>query len=332
MSYETLWTELEEAQGDGAGHVIRRIHPQSEVDLFLAVAKPTNRRMLTLGVAGVAVEELEELPTGRGVETRVHHVPERDRAQLELILMDPSCSDIFEALVQDIAGAVAPSGNDGAAVSAWVARLRRWQRLLASLSPEGLSGERQRGLYAELFLLQHHLLPFLGPGSSVPAWTGPDAASHDFEFSPAALEVKSTAGKQHQVLRMASERQLDDTGVEALFLFHLSLDVRQGEGETLVEAVAAVRSQLAGTPVATTFDERLLATGYAGAHERRYRHTAYTVREQNFFHVGEEFPRLTEADLPPGVGDVRYSVAVSECKHWIVGVEEVLATLSGGRP
>lgn len=332
MIQDSLWTEIEAAHGEGAGSVVRRIHPESDVDLFLAVTKPANRRMLMLSVAAEAAEELEDLPAGRGVETRLHHDPQQERAQLELVLMDGSCTDIFAALVEDLAGAVAPTGDDRAAVSAWTGRLRRWQRLLAQLSTEGLSGERQRGLYAELWLLRHHLLESVGSEESVRGWTGPEAASHDFELAHAAVEVKSTAGKQHQVLRMASERQLDDTGVAALYLFHLSLDARQGEGETLVEAVTAVRGELAATPVATLFEERLLATGYAAAHEPRYRRTAYTVRERNFFHIQEEFPRITEADLPPGVGDVRYSVAVAEAKHWVVGVETVLESLSGQAP
>jgi len=329
VSYETLWAELETAGGDGAGHLVRRIHPESVTNLFLAVAKPDNRRKLQLNVDAAAADALHDVPTGRGIETRLHDIQDGARTQVELVLMDPSSADIFGALVEDVAGAVAPSEDDRAAVSAWVARLRRWQRLLATLSPDGLSAERQRGLYAELWLLRHRFVAQLGAEATVNAWTGPDAASHDFEFSRGAVEVKSTAGKRHQVLRMASERQLDDTGVDALFLFHLSLDVRQGEGETLVQAVGAARSQLEGTPAAATLEERLLAAGYSGAHEPRYRRTAYTPREQSFFHVTDDFPRLTEADLPPGVGDVRYSVAVSEAAHWTVPAETVMATLSG---
>jgi len=329
MSYQSLWNDLEADGESGAGHVVRRIHPESKVDLFLAVAKPSNRRMLTLSVDADIADALDELPAGHGIATRAHQVGDLQRAQLELVLMDPSCGDIFSALVEDVAGAVAPAADDRAAVSMWIARLRRWQRLLASLSPEGLSGERQRGLYAELWVLRHHLIEAVGPEASVRAWTGPDAASHDFELAHGALEAKATAGKQHQVLRIASERQLDDTGVAALFLFHLSLDVRQGEGETLVQAVGAVRAGLSGTAAAAAYEERLLAAGYSDAHEARYRRVAYTVRESNFFHVREDFPRITEADLPPGVGDIRYSVSVSEAKHWLTEPATVMATLAG---
>src|SRR4051812_40525380 len=115
MIYEAVWEELEEERGSGAGHVLRRIHPESAIDLHLAVAKPSNRRVLILSVDDGAIGGVDELPAGRGIETRLHERPEVQKVQLELVLMDPSCRDIFSALAQDVAGAVAPSHDDHAA-------------------------------------------------------------------------------------------------------------------------------------------------------------------------------------------------------------------------
>jgi hypothetical protein len=328
VNYEDLWRELEAGRVDGEGRLVRRIHPESAVDLYLGVTKPDNRRILSMGVAAGVTEELDDLPSGRGIETRVRHSPDEARAQLQLVLGDPMSADIFTALAQDLAAAVSPVATDKEAVATWVGRLRRWQGLLAALTHDGLSGERQRGLYAELWMLRRHLFGSLGADSAIRGWTGPSASSHDFELDYGAVEVKSTAGKQHQRLRIASERQLDDTGVPQLFLYHLSLDVRQGEGETLIDAVNAVRAELAGTLVAVEFEERLLMSGYTAAHEPRYRGTVYTEREENFFRVEAGFPRLIESDLPSGIGDVRYSVAVAECKHWGVSAGEAMNGLA----
>jgi hypothetical protein len=329
LSFNPIWTELEDVAGAGEGEVIRRIHPEAAIDLFLAVAKPLNQRMIMLAVESAAIEDVPELPSGKGITSQVRPLPEGSRAAVELLLVDRSSRDIFTVLAADMARAVIGAKDSREAVGAWVARLRRWQRLLAHLSPTGLSPERQRALYAELWLLREHLVDALGPEAAVHAWTGPDAASHDFELAAGAVEVKSTAGKQHQVLRISSERQLDDTGVPVLYLFHLSLDVRQGDGQTLPEAVAATREALAESGAASVFEDRLLTVGYTAAHEPHYQGTNYTVREFNYFHVDEEFPRITEADLVPGVGDVRYSVTVAECKHFLAGQEEVLSTLRG---
>ncbi|MEQ1678566.1 MAG: PD-(D/E)XK motif protein, partial [Chitinophagaceae bacterium] len=65
------------------------------------------------------------------------------------------------------------------------------------------------------------------------AWTGPSKAIQDFQFGRWALEVKTTSGKNHQKIYVSSERQLDDSLIPAIFLYHLSLDIRNGNGETL---------------------------------------------------------------------------------------------------
>ncbi len=58
--------------------------------------------------------------------------------------------------------------------------------------------------------------------------------------------------------------------------------------------------------------------GFIDAHRDRYAHTTYTVRQASVFHVRDDFPRLVETKLPTGVGNVRYSVAVSECTRFAV--------------
>jgi hypothetical protein len=328
MSLDGVWEELEEACSPGrSGHLLRRIHPESDIDLFLALAMPGRERILTLRVTAGALEPLDTLPAAKGLECRIRSAPELAKADLELVLTDNRAVDVFTALADDVASAVAPARDDAAAVRLWTTRLARWQRLLDRASGDGLSPERQRGLYAELWVLRQHLIEALGSDVAVQGWTGPLHASHDFEFARGAVEVKATAGKQHQVLRIASERQLDDVGVDRLFLCHLSLDVRQGPGETLVEAVARTREQLADDPHAPLFEDRLFEAGYLDAHARRYEQTAYALREQNFFRVESGFPRIVESDLVSGVGDVSYSVAVAECKHWSVADDLVMTEL-----
>lgn len=141
--------------------------------------------------------------------------------------------------------------------------------------------------------------------------------------------MKGTAAKQHQVLRVVSERQLDDTGVEKLFLFHLSLDTHLDAGQTLPVLIDEIREALRGTGAAPIFEERLFEAGYLDAHRHVYENPGYTMRESNFFLVANGFPRIVEADLRRGVGDVHYSVAVAECKHFLVDALDVADQVRG---
>src|SRR5262249_3347275 len=149
-------------------------------------------------------------------------------------------------LVEHVAGAP----NEAAAMRSFQERLDHWKRFTERHPPEGLDREQQLGLYGELWFLRCRLIPHLGPMKAVEAWAGPLAANQDCQIRGSAVESKTTAMKMHQKLHIASERQLDATGVSTLVLFHLSLDERQGSGETLATIVADVRSILADDPAA----------------------------------------------------------------------------------
>jgi hypothetical protein len=288
--------------------------------------------MFVLEVDPLTIAGLKDLPSTRGIESRV--IPARtgvNPASIEIALMDSRFADVFDALIADVADAVAGTRDDGAAVAQLVGRLRRWQRFL-EVSPSGLGVEAQRGLYGELWFLREHILDHLALGSGVGAWTGPRGAPQDFQLSGGvAVEVKATASKQPQQVRIANERQLDDTGIEVLILYYVSLDEREGGGESLPSAVELVRQRLAPEPATgDLFEERLLLSGYADVHSLKYVDRGYSVREARAFHVRDGFPRITERDLPNGVGDVQYAIDVLACRPYQMEDRFLAAALSRG--
>jgi hypothetical protein len=108
-------------------------------------------------------------------------------------------------------------------------------------------------------------------------------------------------------------------------LFHLSLDIRQRQGETLPEIVSSVRSLVAADEIARSKLENLLfEIGYLDIHTSRYENIGYNIREYNYFKVERGFPRIVESDLRNGVGDVRYTISVAECKHFSILESEVV--------
>lgn len=327
--FETIWKEMEAAQGlASTGLLRRRVRAESGFDLFIALEKPTNNRALLLSVGDTVPDAIGELPRLRSVELRLRGDDPGGGAALELKLTNRAYEGLFSVLVRDLVEIVVGSSTEDEAMNGFVSRLEQWQRLLARSGPDGLSEEAQRGLYAELWFLGQHLVPVLGADRAVRAWTGPHGTNQDFQLPGLAVEVKSTAGRFPQRLTIASERQLDDTALDALFLFHLSLEVRQGGRRTLSDLIDALRRTLGDAGLSrSTLEEGLLAVGYLDSHRLRYDRVGYAVRESNLFHVREDFPRIVEAGLPAGVGDVRYSVAVAECSRFAVHqnfLEEVL--------
>jgi hypothetical protein len=335
MKIEDVWNLLEQDGNDvSSGYLTRRILPNVNYDIYLVIEKPSNTRLLMLRVSSAFLDRKAAYPASSSFTVNRVALPQdgEEYGTLQLLLTNARYKDIFTTLVQDLVDYLASVTDGRAAISAFITRLKRWQNFLEKHNPEGLSEISQQGLYGELWFLRQLVLTHLELRKGVRCWTGPKGTQQDFQFPGCAVEVKTTSAKQHQKLAIASERQLDDTGAGTIVLLHLSLDVRQGQGETLPVMVASVRSLVASDAIAKDELENLLfEIGYLDIHATRYENIGYTIREYNYFKVGGNFPKIIESDLRNGVGDVRYSISVAECKRFSIPEAEVIA-LMGDQP
>lgn len=321
MNLADLWGELENrAPDERTGRMVQRIHPDARVDLFvtLEIGGPGHsmRRALELQVDDAV---LADYNVAGGTRQVALSIDDRGggRSALVLRLDDPGVADIFAAMCDDVASATAAVDTDAEAVEVWTGRFAKWRRMLQG-GPQGLPPRRQRGLFAELLTIREHLVPAVAFDEAILAWKGPDGAPRDFELGGSAIEVKSSAANEPQVVPVHGERQLDDAELAALVLVHQSLEVLRDAGESLPHIVADLRRLGAGHPEAGTFEDRLLQSGYLDIHEPLYRRTGYAIRRTSFFHVEQGFPRITERDLVDGIGAVRYSLAIDACRDYEV--------------
>ena len=270
-----------------------------------------------------------------GIELRRNHQHGTGDVSLDLVLLDEAHADIFAALVVDLLDDL--ERTDAArpgAVPADVTltrRLRRWQHLLASVSPAGLSPEGQRGLFGELTVLSDPLIDELG-ADAVTAWTGPDGTPQDFQTDAVAIEVKTTAGNRTELVRINGERQLDaPSGVE-LVLAALALDARRGGGgETLPELVERVTLRAAQLGSAAELQHRLAHAGYLSTQAHLYADIRYQLRRRALFRVRHGFPRLIPSDLGPGLSDLSYVIDLGTASEHRIE-EADLRTLLGRNP
>ena len=280
-----------------------------------------------------ALPPRREWPECRGLE--LISVALGSQPHLGVRLRDPACADVFTALAEDVAPRVASASGAKQAAAELLGRLRRWQQFLTA-ARETLSIEAQRGLWGELHVLRTHLLPALGVSATVAGWNASAAAHQDFQFPGTAVEVKTTAAKQPQSVRITSERQLDDTGVGALFLHVVVVDEREvpaggtAPGQSLPALIADVRAGLSADliPLAA-FNDRLLDRGWLDTHASRYEGRRWTVRVERTYRVRRGFPRLAEVDLPTGVGDVNFAVSLAACEPFAAPVPVMLKAMVG---
>lgn len=340
MRIEQLWPELDGARrrelarasgGGASGWVLRRVQPIAGCRLLAGLELASGRRGLLLELPASAVPAKRRWPRCRGLDWLTS--PAQRAVLFGVRLKEARHADLFDALADDLARRVgAAEAGCATQLAALLGGVARWQRFLA-VGAEGLSDEAQRGLWGELHFLRGALLAAFGAEAAVAAWQGHAAAHQDFLVPRGAVEVKTTSGKAPHIVRITSERQLDDRGLPALYLRHLALAVRDGAGETLPSLVAALREQLLTDAIAAErFEDALLAAGYLDAHAWRYEGRGYAVRETNDFAVRGRFPRLTERDLPAGVGDVRYALSLDACRAFLLAPDALLAALSAPFP
>lgn len=323
---EELWAELHDTQSSpvSAGRRVRRVLADSPHHCFVGVEYPAARRVFSVVTDNIPANATNGLLVTTGVGVEPGSLPDHG-ATLDLVLRAGAYTDIFTALVADLLVRLAQVAAEPGAVV--VNRLGEWQRMLADVSPDGLSREQQRGLFGELHTLSDLFLPTFGP-DAVYAWTGPDQQLQDFQFESGGVEIKTVTGHDVNRVRISSERQLDDVGPGALFLVTLALDARQGgRGVSLPELVRQVRSQATSLGVAGELEQRLLRAGYLDTQSRLYEDRRYALRRRTVHRVTDGFPRITEQTRPVGVADVVYTVDLLAAAQFLVGHEDMITVL-----
>ncbi|MCR3752671.1 PD-(D/E)XK motif protein [Lentzea californiensis] len=323
---EELWAELHDPRSGpaSAGRRVRRVLADSPHHCFVAVEYPAARRVFSVVTDNIPTNAVNGQLAMSGVVVERGSVPEHG-ATLDLALRADAYTDIFTALVADLLVRLAQVAAEPGGVV--VNRLGEWQRMLAGVSPGGLSPEQQRGLFGELHALSELFLPAFGP-DAVYAWTGPDQQLQDFQFELGSAEIKTASGHDANRVRISSERQLDDAGPGVLFLVTLALDARQGgRGMSLPELVRHVRNQATRLGVAGELEQRLVRAGYLDTQSRLYEDRRYALRGRTVHRVTDGFPRITEQTRPVGVSDVVYTVDLLAADRFLVSDEDMITVL-----
>ena len=322
-----LWSSLGNAAGKGTTDWrLVRCRATPGRSLFAALEPGAGRRVLLLPLTSVRAPTRRQWPRIAGLEPV--NIAVSGEPHVGVALKDVRFSDVFDALIVDLSRRVEAARTTGEALAALLGQLARWQKFLTAAA-DGLSVEIQRGLWGELHCLSEVLIPKLGPAEAVAGWKGPTRAHQDFQFYRGAIEVKTTTAKQPQSVRITSERQLDDRAWPALFLHVLVLEEREGAALALPRLVETVRVKLmADLAVREKFEDALLSVGYLDVHASRYATVGYSVRIEHWFRVAKDFPRIVEASLAMGVGDVSYALALAACHDFRTTSRRVVKTLS----
>jgi hypothetical protein len=325
-----IWLSLASSPA-ASGLERRRIHPDAAFDLFACIVWPRGKRGLLIETDTYDRSLIRRLPKCKGVlfEHALKQLNGREGTEVRIVLEDELLLEIFAVLCADLLGLMKAESDSATGLRSCLDRMTMWQGLFDRLRADGLSPDEQCGLFGELSVLNRIHLRSLDPLKAVESWAGPDNAAQDFHTGGVAIEVKTSLAKRHSRLRIVSEKQLDERPFRCLFLVHVRLDESFANGLSLPQLVSEIRQKLSTDAAALQeFDSRLLKLGYLTVHEERYRDIKFSVQTLRSFHVRDNFPRLTETSLPPGVGDIAYSIIADDLSTYEVKENFVVSTLS----
>lgn len=323
---DNIWLSLEVDNSSHSGLLYKRYSAEVLPDVFIALKAPEKLRCIAFRISISFAFDENQLHKLKDIKIETLS-DEQDKSKkfLLILLLNKQHKDIFSTLCEDLIFGVSDVTSEQVLVEKLLDRLMKWQSLFEKVGKQGLSDEAQRGLYGEIYFLRFFINNTSDKIYCLKSWLGPEKSIQDFQYSNWAVEVKTTHGNNHQKIHITSERQLDDSIIEKIFLYHLSLDIRVGNGESLNSLIDDVLEILNENTVASNlFKLKLLESGYYETHRPLYEERGYTIRQENLYQVSGNFPRITESQIPIGVGDVRYSIVLSESEEWRINQEALL--------
>lgn len=324
-----IWEELANDKSFSKGLLLRRYSGSVLPDVYVAMQHP--ERLLCICVSINQSIEVNISTFSNLQEIQVDLYPslnEADKNILVFKLLNFQHKDIFTVLCEDLITSIANETNERKLVKEILNRFEKWKSLFNKISLQGLSSEEQRGLFGELYFLRKFLQSNNNYLSVINTWIGTEKQVRDFQSKSWAIEVKTTHGNNHQKVLISSERQLDTTNLSSLFLYHISLEQMQNSGETLNGIVGSVINILKTDIIALNkFKSKIYEVGYFDLQKNLYDKIGYFIRQDVFYKVENEFPRIEENDIRIGVGDVKYSIILSQCTPFATDEVSVFKTI-----
>lgn len=315
-----------------SGYYTRRICSEAPVAVYVRKHHPDGLQGFAIEVSPAIVKPLKLSHATKGfvVSTELDFSAEGKKVcRVAISLGEVAFKELFAELVGHLLDHISNASSEKDAMRSLQSQLLLWRKFLDRGADEGLSENEQTGLYGELALMKLCLKTGIPAIDILNAWTGPNGANQDFTFGSCAIEVKSSSANDANRIRISNIRQLDDTGLEGLFLYHHAFDRRQSSGQTLPQLVQILISLIKEQDAALTvlFDELLMTAGYLHAHQVLYSDVGYTLRYENAYKVDASFPRLLEANLPPGLSEVKFMVDLATTVSSRINREEIFEAL-----
>ena len=306
-------------------HGILKISISKKHGLSIGLDLEDGNKILLLDIDDYKIIENAHFPDWEGTLIKKKET-DPGKFSVMLKLLDTESSSIFNSLINDLFSKIKNTKNNIEALTCFTDLLFKWYEFFKKYGNKVLSEQRQRGLYGELYLIKNHLIDSLHAAQVLSSWKGHDLKHHDFSFPNGALEVKTTIRKAHKKVMISSEKQLDNTGFNNLFLYCITLNMDSNSGQSLTNIVEELEDYFKKYPgTSVIFNNYISNAGFISDHRTNYDENKYIVKKEYLFDVDDDFPKII--DPPEGLGDIKYSLMIASVIDHAVEITEGLKRL-----
>ena len=134
-------------------------------------------------------------------------------------------------------------------------------------------------------------------------------------------------------VHISNKRQLDNVGLRKLYLGHISVEAGLNGTQSLNDLIDEIKQLLHEKCeiCISMFEEKLMESGYLNVHRSRYVDMKYIIREANYYDIKNNFPRIIEANIMYGIGEVHYSIDLASCETYKISFEDLSQNLLEAR-
>jgi hypothetical protein len=298
------WERLEEEHVSGPEHVRTSDLPvTTPIGPVLAAVDHAGNRHVLVPLTAHQHVRLDRGGAALTVRERPLENGEVYERYADLGCLRRDLDEVFTGLVGDVLAAVEETPDRP--LKALYSVLGRW-RALFQHAPAPLTADRLAGLFGELVVLNELLA---GESAAVDFWTGPSGHRHDFTVGTRGIEVKTSTASTGRKVRIHGVEQLQPPPNGTLDLVWIRAERVAEKGSTVSDLVGQARR--AGDDD-TSLLFKLAEAGYRPADASLYEDVRFVVREQRWYEVDGEFPRIAPSSAPPGVSDIDYTVDLDQ--------------------
>lgn len=272
--YQEIIDDFNRPANSGCTVLNRSLLLKNKIRIVYIVTAESRQRIIALMLPMDCKKEvISRFPKWHGIEFKYDYITEykNENNENEYIIISQSKdydSGIFEIIANDITDQLEKVAVPKKMLSSLIDTLSKWKKFFALNSDVIMSEQMQEGLYGELLVLKKLLFCF---GEEVVSyWSGADKETHDFYIGGSAVEVKTTAAKSTEKIRISSEHQLNPKDVNSgLFLYVNMVRKSRTDGETLPVIIDSIQKELSAYN-RSVFFEKLFQYGYIPACEEKY--------------------------------------------------------------